>query len=81
MRATTFCSLTLLSLALPFAALAEPHAKPHVNRHHDLAVRARGDIALKKRTTNARWTYYDVGLSVGLFSMGLTPHSLSFIHV
>jgi hypothetical protein len=52
--------LTLLSIAL--AVCATPHI--HQNRHHNIAKRHSSDVQLYKRFTSARWTYYDVGLSV-----------------
>lgn len=58
----TFFGLTLLALGLPFTALAEPHAQPHVNRHRDIAKRALGNVDLHKRFSDSRWTFYDVGL-------------------
>jgi len=58
----TFFGLTLLALALPFTALAEPHAQPHMNRHRDIAKRALGDVELHKRFSSSRWTFYAVGL-------------------
>ena len=56
-------STLLLSLALPFAAQAATHGAPG-HRHDALARRARDDVALYKRDsyTNARFTFYDVGL-------------------
>src|ERR1700733_4654994 len=51
--------LALLSITL--AVSANPHIQ---NRHHDIAKRHSPDVQLYKRFTSARWTYYDVGLSV-----------------
>ena len=40
----------LLSLLLPITALAGPHASgAFVNRHHDLARRAEGNVQLHRR--------------------------------
>ncbi|KAF8835605.1 hypothetical protein BDN67DRAFT_975101, partial [Paxillus ammoniavirescens] len=50
--------LGFLSLALPFAS-----ASPRHRRHHEVANRARADVDVHKRSfTNARFTFYDVGL-------------------
>lgn len=53
----------LLSLSLPFAAQAASHGEPG-RRHHDIARRASGDVNVfqKRSFTNARFTFYDVGL-------------------
>ena len=64
MRPSTFLGLSLLTVVLPFAAYAEPHANPAHHRHRDIAHRARGDVQLHKRYDNARFTFYDVGLCV-----------------
>lgn len=49
-------------LALPLAALADSHGH-HARNHHELAKRAPGEVGhLQKRFSNARFTYYDVGL-------------------
>ncbi|KAG9312543.1 RlpA-like double-psi beta-barrel-protein domain-containing protein-containing protein [Chiua virens] len=46
------------TLALPFAS-----ATMSRKRHNEVAHRARGDVDVHKRSfTNARFTYYDVGL-------------------
>ena len=58
MRSSTFLSASLLSLALPFVA-AEGHGG-NARRHRDIAHRPRGDVA--KRFSDARFTFYDVGL-------------------
>ncbi|TFK41691.1 RlpA-like double-psi beta-barrel-protein domain-containing protein-containing protein [Crucibulum laeve] len=56
---------SLLSLTLPLAAWAEPHAKAHLNRHHDLAKRASGDMHIYKRFSASRWSYYFVDVAAG----------------
>jgi hypothetical protein len=53
--------LPLLFLALP---LAFADHKPNVN-HRELAKRAKSDA--EKRDSNARWTFYETGLSVPFF--------------
>ncbi|TFY51308.1 hypothetical protein EVG20_g11062, partial [Dentipellis fragilis] len=60
MRSSTVLGVSLLSLALPFAALADTHALRSRN-HHQIAKRASGEV-LEKRFSNARFTFYDVGL-------------------
>ncbi|TFK42954.1 hypothetical protein BDQ12DRAFT_677080 [Crucibulum laeve] len=56
-------SLSLLSLAVPLAAVAEGgHGNIHLNRHHDLSKRASGDMHVYKRFSSSRWSFYDVGL-------------------
>jgi hypothetical protein len=50
----------LLSFVLPLIAVADSHALSHA--HHVLARRASGDVQLHKRISNARLTFYDVGL-------------------
>lgn len=50
--------LSFLALALPFAS-----ATPFRRHHQEVANRARGDVDIHKRSfTNARFTFYDVGL-------------------
>ena len=63
MRLSAISSLSLVSLALPFAANGAHHGAPG-QRHDSIARRSRGDINLHKRDqyTNMRFTYYDVGL-------------------
>lgn len=55
--------VSLLSLSLPFAAQAASHGEPG-RRHQDIARRARSDVNIfeKRSYTNARFTFYDVGL-------------------
>lgn len=49
-------SLLLLSSWAILGGLASP-----INgRHHELAVRASGELS--KRYTNSKWSFYDVGL-------------------
>jgi len=50
--------LSLLALALPLTALASGHGKALLNRHHELAKRAEGDVHLYKRFDNTKWTWY-----------------------
>ncbi|KZT28537.1 hypothetical protein NEOLEDRAFT_1058556 [Neolentinus lepideus HHB14362 ss-1] len=57
MRSAIF-GLSLLSVLLPFAQAEHGHAR----RHNAVAHRARGDVQLHKRTDNARFTYYAVGM-------------------
>ena len=64
MHLTSVFGLSLLSLTLPLAAQGAAHGESG-RRHHDIARRARSDVnVFEKRDTysNARWTYYDVGL-------------------
>ncbi|TDL27551.1 hypothetical protein BD410DRAFT_782657 [Rickenella mellea] len=61
MRFTTLVGVSLLTVTLPFTALAGSHDTLH-RRHHDIAKRASGDVQLHKRFSNARFTFYDVGL-------------------
>ena len=63
MRLSTIIGGSLLAAALPFATVAHPH-EGHVPRHNALAHRMSGDVShLHKRDfSNARFTYYDVGL-------------------
>ncbi|GLB35354.1 hypothetical protein LshimejAT787_0209190 [Lyophyllum shimeji] len=50
-------------LALPLLALgASTHGAAHSSRHQQIAKRHTGDVQLHKRFSNARWTFYDVGL-------------------
>ncbi|KAG8215760.1 RlpA-like double-psi beta-barrel-protein domain-containing protein-containing protein [Butyriboletus roseoflavus] len=50
--------LSILTLALPFAS-----ATPSRRHHNEVASRARADVDIHKRSfTNARFTFYDVGL-------------------
>lgn len=50
--------LSFLALALPFAS-----GTPFRRHHNEVAHRARGEVDIQKRSfTNARFTYYDVGL-------------------
>jgi hypothetical protein len=51
----------LLSFVLPLIAVADSHALNHA-RHDHVARRASGDVQLHKRISNARLTFYDVGL-------------------
>jgi len=62
MRFSTLFGATTLSVALPLLALADGHG--HARRHDSIARRARGDVSeFEKRSfTNARFTFYDVGL-------------------
>ncbi|GJE86994.1 hypothetical protein PsYK624_030770 [Phanerochaete sordida] len=55
--------LTLLGLSAPLAASAAAHGEPG-RRHSDIARRARSDVNVfeKRDFTNARFTFYDVGL-------------------
>ncbi|TFK42953.1 RlpA-like double-psi beta-barrel-protein domain-containing protein-containing protein [Crucibulum laeve] len=57
--------VSLFSLALPLAALADLHGHSHLNRHHDLAKRASGDMHIYKRFSSARWSFYDVEVGTG----------------
>lgn len=51
--------LTFLTLALPFANATRPSRR----HHNEVANRARADVDIHKRSfTNARFTFYDVGL-------------------
>lgn len=60
MRVTTI--LSLLSAVFPFS-LANTHGNHWGRRHQEVAIRARGDIDVHKRSfDNARFTFYDVGL-------------------
>ena len=54
-------------LALPLVAFANPHASVHHARHAEIAKRQSSDIQLHKRYEDARWSFYDVGLSVAKF--------------
>ena len=59
MRASTIFGFSLLSLVLP--AFADTHA--HHGRHHaEVARRVPGDLAKRAPHTNARYSWYDVGL-------------------
>ncbi|THH01713.1 hypothetical protein EW026_g1043 [Hermanssonia centrifuga] len=63
MRFSTISTVSLLSLSLPFAAVGATHG--NAGRHHDsIARRSRGDVDVHKRDSfsNARFTFYDVGL-------------------
>ena len=73
MRLTAISTLSFLSLVLPFGASGASHGEPG-RRHDSIARRARGDIHLYKREkfTNARFTFYDVGLWV--YSLGAIMH-------
>ncbi|KIM49402.1 hypothetical protein M413DRAFT_438583 [Hebeloma cylindrosporum] len=54
-------NLSVLALALPITTLASSfHGNPIVNRHHDIARRAEGNVEVFKRISGARWSYYDV---------------------
>ncbi|TFK55229.1 hypothetical protein OE88DRAFT_1805604 [Heliocybe sulcata] len=58
MRSSAIFGLSLLSVLLPFAQAEHGHAR----RHNAVAHRARGDVQVHKRTDNARFTYYAVGM-------------------
>ncbi|KAI0055501.1 hypothetical protein BV25DRAFT_1996130 [Artomyces pyxidatus] len=66
MRVTTLLGGSLFAFALPFLALADAHGPSHARRHHELALRPRGDI--QKRFDGARLTFYDI--TVGLTACG-----------
>jgi hypothetical protein len=60
-------NFSLFSLAAVASAILGVCAKPHgahLNRHQGIAKRATGNVQLHKRFSGARWTFYDVGLSV-----------------
>ncbi|KAG1782802.1 hypothetical protein EV702DRAFT_1066872 [Suillus placidus] len=60
MRVTTI--LGFLSAVIPFS-LANTHGNHWGRRHQEVAIRARGDVDVLKRSfDNARFTFYDVGL-------------------
>lgn len=60
MRVTTI--LGFLFAVIPFS-FANTHGNHWGRRHHDVAIRARGDVDVHKRSfDNARFTFYDVGL-------------------
>jgi hypothetical protein len=63
MRLSSVFGLSLLSLSVPFVAQAASHGEAG-RRHHDIARRARSDVKVfeKREFTNARFTFYDVGL-------------------
>ena len=63
MRLSTVSALSLFGAALPLAVHAADHGTPG-QRHEAIARRARENITLNKRDkfTNARLTFYDVGL-------------------
>jgi hypothetical protein len=54
-------NLSLL-LAAPLAAWAHSHGSVHSNRHVEIAKRQEGHVQLHKRFSDARWSFYDVGL-------------------
>ncbi|RDB24073.1 Allergen Asp f 7 [Hypsizygus marmoreus] len=56
-----FLTVSFLSLALPLAAWANPHGVHH-NHHAEVAKRQSSDVQLHKRFSQARWSFYDVGL-------------------
>ncbi|EPQ58739.1 hypothetical protein GLOTRDRAFT_35963 [Gloeophyllum trabeum ATCC 11539] len=58
MRSSAIFGLSLLSVLLPFTQAAHGSQR----RHNAVAHRARGDVQVHKRTDNARFTYYAVGL-------------------
>jgi hypothetical protein len=59
MRVTTI--LGFLSTIIP--CFANTHGNHWGRRHQEVAVRARGDVEVLKRSfDNARFTFYDVGL-------------------
>ncbi|KAG6821179.1 hypothetical protein H0H93_005399 [Arthromyces matolae] len=51
----------ILTGAAPALVTAKSHGSHH-NRHVEIAKRQVGDVQLFKRYSNARWTFYDVGL-------------------
>ncbi|KIM39439.1 hypothetical protein M413DRAFT_29185 [Hebeloma cylindrosporum] len=54
-------NLSLLALALPITTLASSyHGNPILNRHHDIARRAEGNVEVFKRFSGAKWSYYNV---------------------
>ncbi|KAG2755920.1 hypothetical protein P692DRAFT_20556205 [Suillus brevipes Sb2] len=60
MRVTTI--LGFLSTIIPFS-FANTHGNHWGRRHQEVAIRARGDVEVLKRSfDNARFTFYDVGL-------------------
>ncbi|KAG2349576.1 hypothetical protein BDR05DRAFT_871333 [Suillus weaverae] len=60
MRVTTI--LGFLSAIIPFS-FANTHGNHWGRRHQEVAIRARGDVDVLKRSfDNARFTFYDVGL-------------------
>ena len=67
-------NFSLFSLAAAASAIlgvcANPHGA-HLNRHQGIAKRAAGNVQLHKRFSSARWTFYDVGLSVFTTSCAL----------
>ena len=68
MRLSTVSALSLFGAALPYAVNGADHGT-FGQRHEALARRARGDVSLNKRGdtfTNARLTFYDVGLCVNI---------------
>jgi hypothetical protein len=67
MRVSTLFSLSFVAAAAPFLVNAADHRARQARQHHQLAKRGRSDVTeFEKRDTftNARFTYYDVGLSV-----------------
>lgn len=62
MKLSALLAVPLLSSFLPFAALAQGHRGPDYKRHHEIAKRSSGDMQLHKRFSNARFTYFAVGL-------------------
>jgi len=54
-------NLSLL-LAAPLGAWANSHGSVHSNRHVEIAKRQEGHVQLHKRFSDARWSFYDVGL-------------------
>ncbi|KAF8061534.1 RlpA-like double-psi beta-barrel-protein domain-containing protein-containing protein [Lyophyllum atratum] len=54
-------NLSLL-LAAPLATWANSHGSVHSNRHVEIAKRQEGHVQLHKRFSDARWSFYDVGL-------------------
>lgn len=63
MRLSSIFGCSLLSLTLPFVASAASHG-PLGKRHDSVAHRARSDVHVyeKRSFSNARFTFYDVGL-------------------
>jgi hypothetical protein len=52
---------TLLAVALPLV-VAKPHK--HNARHNEVAKRGEDDVGLRKRFSNAQFTFYEAGMSV-----------------
>lgn len=64
MVSSSFITVSLLSLLLPFAAAAD-HAGSNARRHTDVSKRADGDVTLHKRFTAPRLTWFYASRGVG----------------